>query len=166
MSKLYDALWQAGEDDGIRNAGLYAVNSLRMEKAYRGWGGELTNEVTLLDADMERFIRFDKEDFVGRQATLDQREQGLAMKLVYFEVETSDSDVRGGEPIFAGETCIGVSTSGAWGHYVNKGLGFGYVEPEYAVAGKSFDVELLGDSCQATVLAAPVYDPQNEKLRS
>jgi dimethylglycine dehydrogenase len=166
LAELYDALWREGEAAGIANFGLYAVNSLRMEKAYRGWGGELTNEVTMLDAAMERFIRFDKEDFVGRQATLDQREQGLVMKLVYFEVETSDSDVRGGEPVFDGDTCIGVTTSGAWGHHVNKGLGFGYVDPDHAVAGRSFDVELLGVSCRATVLAEPVYDPRNEKLRS
>ena len=75
MSELYAALWQQGEAFGMANFGLYAVNSLRMEKAYRGWGAELTNEVTMLDSRMERFIKFDKEDFVGKQATLEQRER-------------------------------------------------------------------------------------------
>jgi len=166
MSELYAALWQQGEAFGMANFGLYAVNSLRMEKAYRGWGAELTNEVTMLDSAMERFIKFDKEDFVGKQATLEQRERGLTMKLVYFKVDTSDSDVRGGEPIFDDDTCIGVTTSGAWGHVVNKGLGFGYVDPSHAAPGFRFNVELLGESRTATVLAEPIYDPNNEHLRT
>ena len=166
MSKLYEALWQAGEPYGMVNFGLYAVNSLRMEKAYRGWGAELTNEVTLLEADMERFIKFDKAHFVGREATLRQRAEGLVMKLVYFTVESSDSDVRGGEPVFKGETCIGVTTSGGYGHYVKKGLGFGYVDIRHAVPGSRFLVELLGESCAATVQGNPVYDPTNQRLRA
>jgi len=166
MSELYDALWEQGQPYAIGNFGLYAVNSLRMEKGYRGWGAELTNEVTMLDADMERFIRFDKPDFTGRQATLDQQAQGLTMKLVYFSVDSNDSDVRGGEPVFDGETCIGVTTSGAWGHCVGKGLGFAYVDPPHAAPGSKFNIELLGDSCEATVLAEPAHDPGNKRLRS
>jgi dimethylglycine dehydrogenase len=166
LGELYDALWQQGRSVGMANFGLYAVNSMRMEKAYRGWGAELTNEVTLLDSSMERFIKFDKENFVGKDATLRQLEQGLTMKLVYFEVESTDSDVRGGEPIFAGETCIGVTTSGAFGHYVKKSLGFGYVDPAHAETGYRFNVELLGESCEASVLEAPVYDPANQRLRA
>jgi dimethylglycine dehydrogenase len=166
MGELYDALWRAGEAHGLVNFGLYAVNSLRIEKAYRGWGAELTNEVTMLDAAMERFIKFDKEDFVGREATLRQLEEGLAMKLVYFEIESTDSDVRGGEPIFDGEACIGVTTSGGYGHYVQKSLGFGYVDPAHSAPGSRFTVELLGEPCRATVLKNPVYDPENQRLRA
>jgi dimethylglycine dehydrogenase len=166
MEELYDALWQAGEACGMVNFGLYAVNSLRMEKAYRGWGAELTNEVTMLDAAMERFIKFDKENFVGKDATLHQRDKGLAMRLVYFEIEATDSDVRGGEPIFAGETCIGVTTSGGYGHCVQKSLGFGYVDPAHSHPDSHFTVELLGEACTATVLEQPVYDPANQRLKA
>ncbi len=166
MGELYDALWRAGEAHGLVNFGLYAVNSLRIEKAYRGWGAELTNEVTMLDAAMERFIKFDKEDFVGREATLRQLEEGLAMKLVYFEIESTDSDIRGGEPIFDGEACIGVTTSGGYGHYVQKSLGFGYVDPAHSAPGSRFAVELLGEAFTATVLKDPVYDPENQRLRA
>ena len=166
MGELYDALWRAGEAHGLVNFGLYAVNSLRIEKAYRGWGAELTNEVTMLDAAMERFIKFDKEDFVGREATLRQLEEGLAMKLVYFEIESTDSDVRGGEPIFDGEACIGVTTSGGHGHYVQKSLGFGYVHLAHSAPGSRFTVELLGEAFTATVLKDPVYDPENQRLRA
>ena len=128
MKVLYRALWDAGQEFGLVNFGLYAVNSLRMEKAYRGWGAELTNEVTMPEADMDRFIRFDKDDFVGKQATLKLSAQGLSWNLVYFEIDAIDSDIRGGEPVFDGDLGIGVTTSGGYGHYVQKSLGFAYVE--------------------------------------
>ncbi len=178
MEELYDALWEAGASFGMANFGLYAVNSLRLEKAYRGWGAELTNEVTLLDADMARFIKLDKEDFTGRQATLEQQQRiagdGLksvpldrqaTLQLVYFEVDATDSDVRGGEPLFHGDTCAGVTTSGGYGHYVQKSLGFGYVSPQLTEPGTELDVDLLGQRCRATILQDPVYDPANERLR-
>jgi dimethylglycine dehydrogenase len=129
LATLYDATWEAGQAFGIADFGLYAVNSLRIEKAYRGWGAELTNEVTMLDADMERFIKLDKEDFVGREATLKQRDEERDLQLIYFEVAAVDSDVRGGEPIFVGNDCVGVTTSGGFGHFTGKSLGFGYVHP-------------------------------------
>ena len=164
METLYDAVWEAGREFGIANFGLYAVNSLRIEKAYRGWGVELTNEVTMLDADMERFIKFDKEHFVGRIATLKQREQERVMRLIYFEVDATDSDVRGGEPIFAGDACTGVTTSGGYGHFVKKSLGFGYVEPRHADPGTELQISLLGERRSAVVVRDPVHDPANERL--
>jgi len=127
MEAIYDALWQAGEEFGIANFGLYAVNRLRIEKAYRGWGAELTNEVTMLDTDLERFIKLDKDNFVGKDATLQQKQAERLFQLVYFEIKVTDSDVRGGEPIIKGNDCIGVTTSGGIGHFVQKSLGFGYV---------------------------------------
>ena len=160
---LYDAIREAGEAFGIANFGLYALNSLRIEKAYRGWGAELTNEVTMIDADMGRFIKFDKEDFTGKEATLKQQDR--TMQLVYFEVDATDSDVRGGEPIFDGDTCVGVTTSGGYGHFVQKSLGFGYVTPALAKPGTQLGVDLLGERRQARVLKEPAYDPANERLR-
>ena len=163
VEELYDAIREAGESFGIANFGLYALNSLRIEKAYRGWGAELTNEVTMIDADMERFIKFDKEDFTGKEATLKQQDR--TMQLVYFEVDATDSDVRGGEPIFDGDTCVGVTTSGGYGHFVQKSLGFGYVAPALAKPGTQLGVDLLGERRQARVLKEPAYDPANERLR-
>ena len=175
LEKLYDALLDAGADFGLADFGLYAVNSLRLEKAYRGWGAELTNEVTMFDADMARFLRLDKGDFVGRQATLEQQQrtagdtgdglESVPFQLVYFEVDASDSDVRGGEPLYHGDECVGVTTSGGYGHYVRKSLGFGYVPPALAQPGAELGVDLLGERRPARVLKDPVYDPANERLR-
>jgi dimethylglycine dehydrogenase len=166
METIYDAIWQAGQEYEIADFGLYAVNSLRIEKAYRGWGAELTNEVTMLDADMERFIKLDKDDFIGRDATLAERDAKRALQLIYFEVDATDSDVRGGEPIFLGDDCVGVTTSGGYGHHVGKSLGFGYVGPELAAPGTELTVGLLDERCRAIVLADPAYDPANERLRA
>ena len=113
LPALYQAVWAAGEDHGIADFGLYAMNSLRMEKGYRGWGAELTNEVTMLEADIVRFCASAKDDFVGKAAT--ETNEAGPLRLVYFEVEAEDADVRGGEPIFLGDTCVGVTTSGGYG---------------------------------------------------
>ena len=164
LEALYDSLWQAGQAFGIANFGLYAVNSLRMEKAYRSWGAELTNEVTMLDADMGRFIKLDKDDFVGKEASLQQKER--AMQLIYFAVEAADADVLGGEPLFAGEQCVGVTTSGTYGHYVRKSLGFGYVPPQLAKPDASLEVALLGERRRVQVLTEPAHDPANHRLRA
>ena len=164
LQALYDALWEAGQSFGIANFGLYAVNSLRMEKAYRSWGAELTNEVTLADADMGRFIKYDKGDFTGREAALGQKER--ALQLIYFAVDAEESDVRGGEPLFHDDRCIGVTTSGAYGHYVCKSLGFGYVPPQLAKPGASLEVGLLGERRRVQVLTEAAHDPANLRLRA
>ena len=164
LEELYDALQEAGAALGLTDFGLYAVNSLRLEKGYRGWGAELTNEVTMIDADMARFLRLDKEDFTGKRATLEQRDRSF--QLVYFEVDATDSDVRGSEPLYHGDACVGVTTSGGYGHYVRKSLGFGYVPPQLAQPGTELGVDLLGERRRAKVLKEPVYDPANERLRA
>ena len=166
LADLYDAVWSAGEKFGIADFGVYAVDSLRMEKAYRGWGAELTNEITLIEADMERFAAFDKDDFVGKTATQRVKQAGIVTQLVYVEVEPGDCDVNGGEPVIADGKVVGVTTSGAYGHYTGKGLGFAYVEPHLAAPGSTFAIDVLGEPRAATVLAEPAYDPGNERLRA
>jgi len=166
LETVYDAVWSAGEAFGIVDFGVYAVNSLRMEKAYAGWGAELTNEITMIEAGMERFVSLDKSEFVGREAMLQHKQDEIDTRMVYVEVTADDADVRGGEPVIAGENVIGVTTSGAYGHTVDKSLAFAYVEPGFAAPESTFDIEILGQRCQAKVLSEPVYDPENVRLRS
>ena len=166
LEVIYDALWQAGEEFGIADFGLYAVNSLRMEKAYAGWGAELTNEVTMIDADMERFMKLSKANFIGKEATLRQQQEERLFQLVYFEIEATDSDVHGGEPIFISDKCVGITTSGGYGHFTKKSLGFGYVDPVNSKPGTALDIDLLGERCRATVIKDPIYDPTNERLKA
>jgi dimethylglycine dehydrogenase len=163
MPALYDAVWEAGQQLGIANYGLYAVNSMRMEKGYKAWSTELTNELNMLEADMSRFINFDKADFVGKSATLSQAPRPLS--IVYAEIDAADADARGGEPVLVGDRCIGVTTSGAYGHRVQKSLAFACVPPQFAAAGSCFEVLIQGERRRATVLAAPAYDPDNLRMR-
>jgi len=165
MAAVYDAVWAAGQAHGIVNFGAYALNSLRMEKAYKGWGGELTTEITMIEADLERFVDFDKE-FIGKQGLLDRRKEGIKTQLVYCELADSDNEPRGNEPVRADGKIIGVTTSGAWCPAVGKTLVFAYVEPAFADAGSTFDVELLGETRRATVLAEPAFDPKSTRLRA
>ena len=164
LPALYDAIWEAGRRFRIANYGLYAVNSLRLEKGYKAWSTELTNELNMLEADMARFIRFDKPDFVGKAASLEQAPRPY--RIVYAEVAATDTDARGGEPVLAGERCIGVITSGAYGHRVGKSLAFACVEPRFAAPGARFDIQIQGERRAATVLGAAAFDPDNVRMRS
>jgi len=163
---VYDKVWSAGEEFGIADFGMYALSSLGKEKAYYSWGVELINEITMIEAGMERFIDFDKGDFIGREALLRRQKENLAWNIAYVEVTAADADVRGGEPVLDGEKVIGVTTSGAYGYGVQKSLAFVYVPPEFAKPGTSFDIEILGHRRRANVLAEATYDPQNKRLRS
>jgi dimethylglycine dehydrogenase len=163
LPALYDAVWEAGRQFGIANYGLYAVNTLRIEKAYKAWSAELTNELTMKEADMARFISVDKPYFVGKAATLQQPSRPL--KIVYAEVQATDTDARGGEPVLAGDRCIGVTTSGAYGHRVRKSLAFACVEPEFAAPGSAFEVLIQGERRGAAVLNAAAFDPDNARMR-
>jgi dimethylglycine dehydrogenase len=86
--------------------------------------------------------------------------------LVYLDVAAVDSDVRGGEPVYLDGQCVGVTTSGAYGHHVGRSLAFAYVGPDQSGTGTRLGIDLLGERCAATVLAEPVYDPENLRLRA
>ena len=109
MPALYDAVWAAGEEFAIADVGTYAVNSLRLEKAYKGWGAELTNEITMIEANMERFVKYDKDDFIGKAATLKRKQEGVSMRLVYCELEARNHDAHGGEAVLLDGSVIGVT---------------------------------------------------------
>jgi dimethylglycine dehydrogenase len=161
---LYDALWERGQAFGIANYGLYAVNSMRIEKGYKAWSSELTNELNMFEADMSRFFNLNKIDFIGKAATLAQPLRPL--KIVYVEVDAADADARGGEPALADERCIGVATSGSFGHRVDKSLAFACVDPKFAAPGSVFDLSIQGERRRAIVLEQAAFDPGNSRMRA
>jgi dimethylglycine dehydrogenase len=112
---------------------------------------------------MGRFINFNKPGFVGKAATLEQPARPL--KIVYAQVQAADADARGGEPVLVGDRCIGVTTSGAYGHRVQKSLAFACVGPEFAAPGSTFDLLIQGERRSATVLPAAAFDPDNSRMR-
>ena len=169
MIKIYDAIWQSATENAggknIRDVGLYAVNSLRLEKGYRGLGAELTNELGPVEAKMERFVDFNK-DFVGKAAVMKVKNGTPRYKLVMLKLSDADHDLLGNEPVFAGKTRIGVTTGGAYGRRVKAALTFAYVKPEHDKIGATFTIPSLGKDRVAEVISDTPYDIKNEKLKS
>ncbi len=167
MVDVYDAVQKAGAAHGIVDFGSRAMNVMRLEKAYKAFGSELTTEITPVEARLERFIDWDKE-FQGKEATVARRDQAepLSMVLVYAELDADDADCLGNEPTYDGDRIMGITTSGAWAHSVGKSILFAYVDPAFEAPGSSFDVAIMGERRSATVLAEPVWDPKSERLRA
>jgi len=165
MAHVFDALMMAGRRHDISLFGTYAMNSLRMEKAYRSWGTELSNEVTMIEADMERFVDLGKE-FIGRAATLESKRTGPRTLLTYLEVDAADADCLGSEPVYYADRLVGITTSGAYGFAVRKSLAFAYIDPATARAAGDFEIMIRGERRAARMVPQPAWDPNNERLRA
>jgi dimethylglycine dehydrogenase len=166
MPQIFDSLTKIGKPYGLKFFGTYAMNSLRMEKSYRGWGSELTTEIDMFEASMERFIRLDKPDFIGKAATLSKHQRGPRMKLVCLDVANTDSDCVGNEPVYNRDKIVGLTTSGGYGHAVNKSLAFAYVDPNMTSIGTGFDVLMFGEKRKASIVSESLWDPTNARLKA
>ncbi len=161
MPAVYDALWATGTAHGIADYGSFAMNAMRMEKAFPG-AGELTNEVTLPEADVMRFVKTDKGDFLGRDATLRAMERALPWRCVYLAIEPDGvADGHGGEAVLKDGVRVGATSSVAYGHTVGKILAFAYVAPDAGVPGTALDVVVMGEPRKAVVLDRAAYDPDS-----
>jgi dimethylglycine dehydrogenase len=165
MPRVYAALQEAGTAYGIEDFGSYTLNALRLEKGFKG-ASELTNEVTLLEADVMRFVKLDKGDFIGRDKTLASQDGTLPWLCVYLDVDCADADPLGGETVFRDGRPVGQVSSGGYGHHIKKSLAFAYVNPESAAPGTELEVAVLDERRPARVLGEPVYDPRSERPRA
>ena len=167
MQNLYDAVWQAGEAHGMRDFGLYAMDSLRVDKCYRGWKSDLESGYTPLEASLDRFVDVKKASFVGREALLAEHARGPKFRFVpmLFD-EDGDAEAPYCAQVFQGDTNVGLTTSGVWSHTLNKSVALAYVRTDLATPGTVLQVEVLGQLRSATVQAEPLYDPKNERLRA
>ena len=159
MLDVYAALHQAGQPYGLADYGSFAMNAMRMEKAFKG-ASELTNEVTLAEADVLRFARSDK-DYLGRDETLDPN---LRWRCACLEIEPDGRiDGHGGEAVLAGGMVVGSTASVAFGPTVGKILAFAYLAPDAARPGTELEVLIHGEPRAARVLAGPAYDPTSQR---
>ena len=166
MPQIFDSLLAAGKLYGLKLFGTYAMNSLRMEKSYRGWGSELTSEVDMFEGSMERFFRSDNREFTGKSASLARQQRGPRIKLVCLEVANTDCDCMGNEPVYCGDKIVGVTTSGGYGHAVKKSLAFAYVEPALTDIGTDFDVLMFGERRAAKIIPESTWDPSNSRVKA
>ncbi len=170
---VYDAIVAAGERVGLRHAGYHALNSLRIEKAYRHWGHDMTDEDTLLEAGLAFTAAWDKPGgFIGREALLRQRERGLARRLAIFALEDPEPLLYHNEPIWRDGRLVGRISSGMYGHTLGRSIGLGYVRNDDGPAGAewiaagSYELEVATERFPAAVSLRPPYDPRNERIRS
>ncbi len=163
---LYDLLIEAGQPYGLVDFGYRALDSMRLEKAYRMWGSDMSADYTPLEAGMGRFVDFEKGDFIGRDALLRQREQGLKRGLACLVVDASDADPHGYEPILEGRKRIGYVASGSYGHTVEKTIALAYLPAAHLEPGTELTVGILGENRAARVVKQPLYDPENKRLLS
>jgi len=165
LPQLYDRMFSAGKKFDIVDYGNYAMNSLRMEKAYKAWGSELTTEISPVEAGTMRFVK-EEESYIGAQAVKEKCRQGVDLKLVYCEIDADHADAVGNEPVYSGEELIGITTSGAFGHCVNRSLVFAYVKSNFALPGTVLSIVLLGLACKTVVLPCAKWDPNNSRLKA
>lgn len=166
MGEVYDALWAAGEPHGIMDYGSFAMNIMRMEKGFKG-AGELTNEVTLPEADVMRFVKLGKGDFKGRDATIASMDAPLPWTCAYLAFDADgEMDGHGGEAVLMDGNVVGSTSSVAYGHTVGKVLAFAYIKPEAATPGQNLEVVVMGQPRPAVVLGEPAYDPLSERPRT
>ncbi len=163
---LYDALLEAGADLGVTPVGSRSLLSLRVEKGYGSWGREYSPEYWPQEVGLDRLIKLDKPEFMGKAAYEVLKDKEPREKLVTFEIETETADAAGGEPIFSRDgKPVGRVSSGAYGHSVGKSIALGFVKSSHAIAGEEFDIAVLGKSHRAIMLEKSPFDPEGQRLR-
>ena len=164
---LYEALLEAGKAHGARPVGSRALLSLRVEKGYGSWSREYSPEYWPQEVGLDRLIKLDKPEFLGREAYLAIKDKPPREKLVVVRVETENADANGGEPVFLTDgTPVGRVSSGAYGHSVAASIALCFIMTEHAVPGTELDVAILGLPHRAVILEKPPFDPAGARLRA
>lgn len=166
LPDVYDALVSAGADLGLVDFGSYALNAMRIEKGYHGWGSEFGIEYTPFDCALDRFVAFDKGDFIGRDAAMAARQKAPEWAYHAFDVASQDAAPLPSEPIIASGEVIGYVTSATTGFRTGKRIALGFVKAGMATVGDHVDIEVLGVRCSARVVSPHIYDPDNSRLKS
>ncbi|EBA12453.1 GcvT family protein [Roseobacter sp. CCS2] len=163
---VYLALREAGKDHGLRLFGARAVDAMRMEKGFLHWKADLITEFTPYETGLDRFVRADKANFIGKNALAKQHAQGLRKKLVTLQIDATHAPAYGGGSLMLDGNVVGTITSGDWGHRVGMNLAYAFVKPELAAVGSTMQLDLLGDLVGAKVIAPSPYDPGFDLMRS
>ncbi len=160
-------LLAAGADEDIRECGFNAMLSTRLEKSFGIWSAEFTQGYTPGMTGMDRWIAWDKGDFIGREAALAEKDgDGPAQVQVTLEIDALDADASGYEPVWAKGQKVGFVTSGGYGHYTGKSLAMALVNREHAVEGTALSVHVVGVERPAVVVPPSPYDPEGQAMRN
>ncbi|MGI9425626.1 MAG: aminomethyltransferase family protein, partial [Hyphomicrobiaceae bacterium] len=166
---VFETLSEVGQDHDLKLCGLHAMDSCRIEKAFRHFGHDITDEDHVLEAGLGFAARTDKPGFIGRDAILRKQDEGLRQRLVQFKLNDPQPLLYHNEPIIRDGQMVGYLTSGNYGHYLGAAIGLGYVpcpsESVENVLASSYEIEVAGDRVGATASLKPMYDPKAERTR-
>ena len=164
MPDIYDAVLAGG----AKPFGMWALNSLRLEKGYRAWKGDLSTDYSLLESGLDRFVRLDKpQDFPGKAALLMEKRRGVARRFVTLIVDAGEADAPYMSTIWHDGEVVGETTSGGWGYRVGASIALGMLRTDLAVPGTGVEIDIYGEMRRAEVQPGrPLWDPQNERLKA
>ncbi|KPP89037.1 MAG: sarcosine dehydrogenase [Rhodobacteraceae bacterium HLUCCA08] len=167
---VFDTLWQAGQDHGLRLCGLHAMDCCRIEKAFRHFGHDITCEDHVIDAGLGFAVKTDKGDFIGRDAVLRRRETGPERRLVQVRLTDPEPLLYHNEPILRDGRIVGYLSSGAYGHHLGGAIGLGYVpcagESAAEVLASTYEIDVAGRRVPAEASLRPLYDPGAARVRA
>jgi len=162
----YQALRAAGAAHGLQLFGARAVDAMRMEKGFLHWKADLLTEFDPFETGLDRFVKLDKADFVGKAALVARQGNETAKRFVTLEIGSDTTPAHGGGSLMDGDKVVGTITSGDWGHRVGKNLAYAFVDPVYGEVGQRLKLDLCGDLVLAEVIPASPYDPEYALLRA
>ncbi|MDF3415360.1 FAD-dependent oxidoreductase [Sulfitobacter sp. M57] len=164
MPALYDAVVGVG----AKPFGMFALNSMRIEKGYRAWKGDLSTDYSLLEAGLDRFIKFDKpQDFPGKAALQAEKQAGIKKRFVTLTVDAGAQDAPYMSTVWHQGEVVGETTSGDWGYRIGKSVALGTIRADLAAPGTELEINIFGKMCKATVQPdQPLWDPENERIRA
>jgi glycine cleavage system aminomethyltransferase T/glycine/D-amino acid oxidase-like deaminating enzyme len=164
-AKLWDVLWQAGQQHGIIAAGRGAFNSLRLEKGYRSFGADMTYEHDPYEAGLGFAVKLDKGEFIGKEALIKRREN-VTRKLTCLTLTDDTAVVVGKEPVFNGDVCVGYVTSAAYGYTIGRGVAYAWLPTALTEIGTEVQIGYFDERVSAVVAAEPLVDPKMERIRA
>lgn len=166
---VFETLWDAGQDHGLKLCGMHMMDSCRIEKAFRHFGHDITTEDNVIDAGLGFAVSTKKEAFIGRDAVLRTKENGVKNRMVQFLLNDPEPLLYHNEPILRDGRIVGYLSSGSYGHHLGAAVGMGYVpcEGESAadVLESSYQIDVAGTLVDATVSLKPMYDPKGERCK-
>ncbi|MER9532735.1 FAD-dependent oxidoreductase [Mesorhizobium sp. M0309] len=166
---VFEAIDEAGADVGLKLCGLHTLDSCRIEKAFRHFGHDITDEDNVLEAGLGFAVKTANGEFIGRDAVLKKKEAGLSRRLVQFRLKDPQPLLFHNEAILRDGKIVGPITSGNYGHHLGGAIGLGYVpcqgESEADVLASSYEIEIAGERFAAEASLKPMYDPKAERTR-
>ena len=167
---VFETLWEAGQDHGLTLCGMHAMDTCRIEKAFRHFGHDITCEDHVLEAGLGFAVKTAKPDFIGRDAVLQKREAGLQTRMIQFRLTDPEPLLYHHEPILRDGEIVGYLSSGAYGHHLGGAVGMGYVpcagESAEQVLASTYEIDVAGTRVRAEASLKPMYDPTSTRVKA